>query len=321
MATLVAAQAALANDSTAVLAGGGLQLTVNSGIAMLAEDLRISVRGIDISYAFQNNADAPVTTLVAFPLPTLRAGAVEITGALPRENDPLNYVGFSISVDEQPVRPSVEQRASVLGVDITDRLKADGVPLNPFVQDGARAALAALPADKRAFYVRNGLAVWSDGAPLSVQWDVATSFYWQQTFPARKVIKIQHRYVPVSGAAPMTAADLTPAAISALRTRYCISDADFDRVRGWLGGGGRRQEQARLRARRAVVEYVLSTGANWAGPIGDFRLTVEPPAPDSVVAFCVPAGLTKGPRGSYEAKDFIPASDLAILFVSKSGQE
>lgn len=306
---------ARANDSTAVLEAGGLRLTVNSGAAMVSEDLRISPHVIDISYVFRNTGDTPVTTLVAFPLPLLPAGDPEIADALPREGDPLNFVGFTISVDGQPVTPAVEQRASVLGLDITDRLKADGVPLNPFAGPAAHAALARLPKDKRDFYVHNGLAVWSGEEPLSVQWDVATSFYWQQVFPPGKDVKVLHRYLPVSGAHLMRAADLAaPGAVEALRRRYCIADADLERLRHWLTprpGGTPPQ------ALRASVHYVLRTGANWAGPIGTFRLTVAKPAPDAIVAFCRPEGLPDGTGGLFEARDFLPRSDLSILFVRR----
>lgn len=298
-----------------MLGAGGLRLTVNSGVAMVSEDLKIAVGGIEIAYVFRNGGDAPVTTLVAFPLPLLPAGAPDIADALPQEDDPLNFVGFTVAVDGKPVTPAVDQRASVLGVDITDRLKADGVPLNPFVRQEARAALAGLPKDKRAFYERNGLAVWSGDDPLSVQWDVATSFYWQQTFPAGKPVAVAHRYMPVSGSGLMTAGDLAaPERVADLRQAFCLTDQDLERLRGWVAPA-KSGQVAQLQ--RATVQYVLRTGANWAGPIGQFRLTVVKPAPDALMAFCVPAGLTRSADGTvFEAKDFVPQSDLAILFVS-----
>lgn len=313
-AALLAAAPAAANDSTAVLGAGGLQLTVNSGIAMKSEELKISVAAIEIEYAFENAGDAPVTTLVAFPLPVLRAGDPDIGDALPREGDPLNFVGFTIAVDGKPVTPEVEQRASILGVDITDRLKADGIPLNPYVRHAAREALAKLPKDKRGFYITNGLAVWSGEEPLSVQWDVATTFYWHQTFPAKAVVRVRHRYVPVSGAGYLTAVELAvPGAAEALARRYCLDAKALERVRaGAAPAGG-----AAGFMRRAGVEYVLRTGANWAGPIGRFRLTVEKPAADALMAVCAPGPLvTVSPTVAvFEATNFTPAADLDILFL------
>ncbi|MFS8036536.1 DUF4424 family protein [Xanthobacter sp. AM11] len=307
---------ARANDSTAVLGAGGLQLTVNSGIAMKSEDLKISVGAVEITYLFENGGDAPVTTLVAFPLPVLRAGDPDIADALPRENDPLNFVGFTVSVDGKPVTPQVEQRASILGVDITDRLKADAIPLNPYVRQQARAALARLPKEKREFYVRNGLAVWSGDEPLSVQWDVATTFFWQQTFPAKSVVKVQHRYVPVSGSGLLSAAQLAaPGAMEALGRRYCLDAAAAERIRAGLAAPRAGAEGRRMKT--STLEYVLRTGANWAGPIGRFRLTIEKPAADAVPALCAPGRLVPASPTAlvFEATDFTPVADLDILFL------
>lgn len=313
---------ARANDSTAVLGAGGLQLTVNSGIVMKSEDLKISVAGIEIAYAFENAGDAPVTTLVAFPLPMLRAGDPDIADALPQEDDPLNFVGFTVTVDGKPVHPEVEQRASILGLDITDRLKADGIPLNPYVRRAAQAALAKLPKDKREFYVTNGLAQWSGDEPLSVQWDVTTTFYWRQSFPPKSVVDVRHRYMPVSGSGLVTAAALgSPGTADALKLRYCMDAAALERLRSAAIPPTGKGDDAVGRMQRATVEYVLRTGANWAGPIGRFRLTVEKPSPDATMALCAPGKLEPvSPTVSvFEAKDFTPVADLAILFLTPDG--
>ena len=34
------------------------------------------------------------------------------------------------------------------------------------------------------------------------------------------------------------------------------------------------------------IDYILKTGANWSGPIKDFRLVVDKGEPDSLVSFC-----------------------------------
>ena len=35
-----------------------------------------------------------------------------------------------------------------------------------------------------------------------------------------------------------------------------------------------------------TLSYTLKTGANWSGPIGDFRLVVDKGSPRNVVSFC-----------------------------------
>ncbi len=315
-----AASGAFANDSTAQLGVGGLVLTQNAGIAMQSEDLRISVKSIDIDYVFQNDGDADVTTIVAFPLPRLSGNDEDFGVELPRENDPIDFIGFKIEVDGKQITPQVEQRASVLGLDITDRLKADGVPINPFTHASSRAALAKLPKEKRDFYIQHGLAVWSEGQPTSVQWDVTTTFYWMQTFPSRKPIKVHHSYHPVIGGAHLSDADLNTATTMARLSRtYCLDksgEAGMRKAFATLNQKGPADGTPLLNETR--VDYVLSTGANWSGPIARFKLTIDKPSPDAVMSLCFPGKFQKiSPTGfSFESNDFEPKQDLSILFVN-----
>jgi hypothetical protein len=313
-----------ANDSSAVLSAGGLVLTSNAGILMRSEDLKISVKAVEVAYEFFNDTDKPITTLVAFPLPVLRGTDALMDVGLPRENDPTNFVGFSITVDGKPVEPKLEQRARILGLDITDRLKADGIPLNPFVQRDTRERLAKLPADKRRFYVEHGLASFTGNEVDSLEWDVATTFYWLQTFPPKKPVKITHRYTPVVGTGLFTESNLAPGPdTSAFLRTYCIDRDTENGIRKALAT----RKQARPTESPMLFEsrigYVLSTGANWAGPIGDFRLTIEKPKPDSIMSFCFPGKLTKTSPTTFQftAKDFLPTGDLSIVFVNPTAPD
>jgi hypothetical protein len=40
---------------------------------------------------------------------------------------------------------------------------------------------------------------------------------------------------------------------------------------------------------------VLKTGANWAGPIGDFRLTLNKGDPKALISFCETGVVKTGP--------------------------
>jgi hypothetical protein len=66
------------------------------------------------------------------------------------------------------------------------------------------------------------------------------------------------------------------------------------------------------------INYVLKTGANWAGPIRSFKLTIDPGASDRLVSFC-PGHLQPTLKNSleYTAKDFTPNSDLKILIIGR----
>jgi Domain of unknown function (DUF4424) len=62
---------------------------------------------------------------------------------------------------------------------------------------------------------------------------------------------------------------------------------------------------------------VLTTGANWAGPISDFTLKVEKEGA-AFLSTCPIEGLTLKRQSSAfvaHANDFTPKTDLNILFV------
>ncbi|KQZ95337.1 hypothetical protein ASD64_18830 [Mesorhizobium sp. Root157] len=63
-----------------------------------------------------------------------------------------------------------------------------------------------------------------------------------------------------------------------------------------------------------TVGYILQTAKNWHGPIGDFRLKISNGV-GSMFSFCVPDGLRSvGDGTSWVAQDFVPSSDLKVLF-------
>jgi Domain of unknown function (DUF4424) len=65
------------------------------------------------------------------------------------------------------------------------------------------------------------------------------------------------------------------------------------------------------------LQYILTTGANWAGPIRDFRLVVDKGSADNLVSFCADGVRKIGPT-QFEVRvhDFVPTSNLSILILS-----
>jgi len=66
------------------------------------------------------------------------------------------------------------------------------------------------------------------------------------------------------------------------------------------------------------IDYILKTGANWSGPIRDFRLVVDKGDPDSLVSFCG-SGVRKIAPTQFEmrANDFVPQTDLSLLILKR----
>lgn len=317
-AATLAAVPAMANDSSAQLGAGGLVLTIQSGITMTSEDLRISSDKVEIAYEFTNATDKDVTTLVAFPMPKLSGNEEAFNIQLPKENDPVDFMDFKVQVEGKPVKTEVEQRASVFGIDITDRLKADGVPINLHARPGVDEILAKLPPEKKAFYIQRGLADFSDKTPMAAEWDVSTTFYWMQTFPAKKTIKVTHSYRPIIGTALLGEFTLNdPKQIRELTGPYCLDKNGESGLRKALQA--RKQKTPdNVYLTQTRIDYILRTAGNWAGPIGNFKLTIEKPAADTVMSLCFPGQFQKTSPTTfvYQGKDFSPEQDLSILFVS-----
>lgn len=318
---LLLASAALANDSTAELAAGGLVLKTTADIEMKSEDLFISQDEVRVAYRFANKSDQDVTTLVAFPMPDLDINGYDDMISIPTE-DPQNILGFTITVDGVPVAPKVEQRAISQGLDRSAYLTALGVPLAAQTK-AANDAIDALPQAKKDELVQQGLAVideFDQGQGMEkhwrATWTVKTTFYWTQTFPAGREIAVLHRYKPSVGmsAGSMVGSSFakgTPE-LADYQRRYCM-DADFlaaaDKAAKAAGTEGSPFTEAR-------IGYVLKTGGNWSGPIGDFHLTLDKGAADNLISLCFD-GLTKTGPTRFEAHktDFWPTADLDMLIL------
>jgi Domain of unknown function (DUF4424) len=89
----VAGNEALANDSTAELATGGLIFVQNDDVEMRAEDLFISAAEIRVRYRFFNHTAKDVTVLVAFPMPEIKIDGQDDNIAVPTE-EPVNILDF-----------------------------------------------------------------------------------------------------------------------------------------------------------------------------------------------------------------------------------
>ena len=297
----------LANDSTAILRAGDLQLTFNPDIAMLAEELTISAREISVSYRFRNASRRDIETLVAFPLPVIQVG--EDTQYDVPQADAENFLDFRLLVDGQPVMPKLELRAHRFGVDQTKLLAELGLPLLPFGDLYARLEKLGKGAKQRLEHA--GLADWhtSFGAgntPLpNPHWRVRAAFYWQQRFPAGETVAISHRYRPVAGMSFFGEHVLSNAG---LQRDYCMDDAFLRAARGLIERG----EQAMVRE----LHYVLTTANNWRGTIGEFRLVIDKGKPRNLVSLCRDGIKKTGPTTfEYRSKEFVPQNDLKVLII------
>jgi len=304
---------ALANDTTAVTAAGGLILTKNAAVDMVSEDLFVSAAKVRVAYVFRNRTPRDVTVTVAFPMPDreLLPSYYQDT-ALPS--------GFRTLVEGQPVTMRVERKAIVGGHDVTTALTALRVPLTG---DGSAAALDALPRAEQDRLLAAKIAEPDESDDghgmkrhLAPAWTLRETWYWEQTFPAGRDLHVEHSYAPGTGGSVGTLL-ASKASRAEAEGRRMVADYCVDA--GFLAAVDRRaaatrQEFAVLPEKR--IHYVLTTGANWAAPIGRFRLVVDKGAADNLVSFCG-EGVRKISPTQFEMlkTDWRPARDLKVLIV------
>jgi hypothetical protein len=315
-----AAAPAFANDSSAELTTGGLVFVRNDNVEMQSEDLRISAKEIHVRYRFFNKSDKPVTVLVAFPMPEIKVDEQDQVISVPTE-DPVNFLAFTTTVNGQPVVTKVEQRVLSAGLDRTQLLRSLGLPLAPHLAS-TNEALDRLPPEKWDELLRLGIAEIEEydagqgmKKHLAARWGLQTTFYWEQTFAAKAETVIEHRYKPSVGATVQTALGPPEAAkepwYDEYKFKYCMDQQFLAAVEG-----------ARTAAKSPFgeerIEYILKTGANWSGPIKDFRLVVDKGAADNLVSFCG-EDVKKIGDTQFEVKktDFTPDGNLAILILKK----
>jgi hypothetical protein len=194
--TLVAAAAALllfvlsaaevlADDSTAELGAGGLVLTHSGNIRLAAEDLRISPKEVAARFAFVNEGQADLDTIVAFPLPDIDTSRFSEEPLGRTTGDPVNFVGFTVAENGRTVPFRVEQRAFYKGRDVGDIIRRVGVPLN-VVDPEFTNALDSLPPPKLRLLETTGLIDRESGSHPHPHWIVRTKFWWKQHFPGSR---------------------------------------------------------------------------------------------------------------------------------------
>lgn len=206
------------------------------------------------------------------------------------------------------------EQAFFKGRDVSVRLSALHIPLNSFVE-GFNAAINRLAKPDRDKLEADGLIRndgLSDDPTWAALWALRTTLTRDQTFPARKTITVEHEYVPIAGGRVGGYLDpqfRTQADFTEERRKYCIDD-------DWLLSFDKKLRTQKTSYSEIWLGYVLKTGANWKGPIGDFRLVVDKGKPDLLVSFCA-EDVKKISPTQFEVRraNFTPTVDLDVLII------
>ena len=315
------APAAQANDTQAALGLGGLIFERSDQIAMESEDLFLSHDKVRVRYTYRNLTDKPVTILVAFPLPDVPVEGRDLEWIESAYPD-WEAIGMTTRVDGKQVQLLRIDVPKLGGKDISARLKELGWPVRYWEDESFLAGLAALSADDKSELVGEGLlsADQLTGHELRPLWTVSTAFVRTQTFPPGKAVTVEHAYEPMIGGTVTSALDReareeSMAGPDGYEARYCVDGPflrGYDRRR-YTADGGLNETVMPV---ETWLSYVLTTGANWKGPIKRFKLTVDKPGPQVLVSLCMD-GLTRvsPTRFEVEKTDFEPTRDIDILMV------
>ncbi|QRM54544.1 DUF4424 domain-containing protein [Sinorhizobium sp. BG8] len=325
LAMVLGSVPAHANDTMAELRTGGLTFVRTPDIEMLSEDLFISPEEIRVEYVFRNTSSHDVKGLVAFPMPDIGGDPYANVAMGDVEAD--NYLSFTAAQDGQAVAVALDQHAFAASLDVTGVLKERGISLLPYSR-AAREGLAGLPAEVVADWVSRGIVFVDryddDGTGMKDHvtplWTLKSTYWWNTVFPAGREVRVTHRYAPsVGGTIGISFLEDGKARGERLddyRRRYCIDEPIIRRAV---------QSAAAMAANRPYlseswISYVLTTGANWGGPIGSFRLTIDKGRPENLVSFCGEGVRKIGPTTfEMRATDFIPQKDIDILLLRPSG--
>jgi hypothetical protein len=309
-----------ANDSSAELGAGGLVLTRNDDIQMRSEDLYLSATEVRVNYIFFNKAERDVTIHVAFPMPDVTLSEEPLT--IPT-NAAENLLDFKTVVNGRAVVANVEQKAFVGDIEHTALLRSLGIPLAPHT-GSAVEGLNKLPREKLSDLEKNKLIELQemnegDGwktYPLP-RWTLKTTWFWEQTFAANSELHVEHKYKPATGDSavtflgePSVEAELW---LEEYKQKYCI-DRDFLNTIKRARAAVKFDYGAPFSEKR--ISYILKTGANWAGPIENFRLVVDKGDPKNIVSFCG-KGVKKISPTQFEVRyqNYLPKKDLDVLIL------
>ncbi|MCB2088301.1 MAG: DUF4424 family protein [Sphingomonadaceae bacterium] len=312
---------ALANDSEAEWAVGGLVLKQNDAISMDAEELYISEAEVRVDYTYTNQSEKDVELTISFPLPPLPEKGLyyDYYRAMPD----WDQLKFRTTVDGEEVEWTASDRAMIGGKDVTAKVETEELPVLWYGPADLPQALDKMPPEKLARLEAAGLIKRDSiyGTEWLPVWQVQRHIVRTQTFPARKAVHVSHRYKPINGGSvggmlyPGPRNDY-PEGLQEYRQRWCVDDS-------FLAGFDRRDAEMKARAPNGEayygetwIGYILSTGANWRGPIKDFRLVVDKSSPDNLVSFCMD-GVKKVSDTRFEVRkqNFEPKGDLNILLV------
>ena len=293
-----------ANDSTGYVGTGGVQYLKNNNIQMYSEDLFISKNQIKVDYQFKNLTDKDISETLLFPLPRID-NAFESDFA---DTEKL-LKSFKVQVNGKSIQPEMHVRTFIQKdehskpVDVTAEFKQCGFTSTEMLNPWNRTSYDDEKFEHKLRNCKNSnlQSILPKQQDDSIMWSAQVIYSWKQSFKANAITQVQHQYAPLVGGS----VSLYPTEDS---KTYCM-DQNFK-----MGLKKAKAQHAPYQA----LGYILTTGANWAKPIANFKLTIERDT-DELVSFCWNGKVKKMSATQFQMteKNFVPKQDLEIIFVRK----
>jgi hypothetical protein len=293
---------ARAADNTVAIPAGGLLLVHDDRIVIEAQELIIGRASIRATYAVRNRSAEPISRIVSWPLPDIDKNAIGEDVVVLAAPDPRNFAAAAIAVDGHSVPFGLEQRAWAFRRDVSELLQKVGLPLNPMAPD-IEEKLSQLPAERLGEFEERGV-IRRDPPRAIANWTVTTTAFWRQTFEPGKVVTIGLAYVPV------TASGLWDGnSLANLRETYCI-DKDLE------GAIAARAAKAGRGLVTHKVTYSVRDEPGWWVPIPKFRLAIEKPSFEALIATCQKnLGIVGPTLLEWVGQAWRPDDDIKVLFI------
>ncbi|HVK38148.1 MAG TPA: DUF4424 family protein [Candidatus Kapabacteria bacterium] len=176
-------------------------------------------------------------------------------------------------------------------------------PIRALVMPDEVGDVAGFVQDMRFTVAVEGVAVAVEHTVRQTEDSIEVMFHWPMTFPAGRTITVTHQY-ETRGGYILPDGPGYAEFWKRFSRETCIGSALLKKIR-------------RKPLSAQTVDYVLSTGANWRGPIRKFRLVVETDEDGQAIATCM-KGLKKSGRSRYvlDRKNFTPSRELSVTFVN-----
>lgn len=327
-----------ADDAVEAVGTSGIVFEKTKDILMQDETLTISKLSksffekhynIDVDFHFKNISNNDISRKIAFVLPPVQCGSAKDSNWKGLENTNVRMKGlkdFTVIVDGKTLKFNKRTEAVVDKRNVTEELNKLKIPLNPclikFANDGKVDPIYRDELQEKGLLTKDGAPAWTEN----------TYFEWTQTFPAGKVVHIQHHYTPIIGSSVPSLYSIDNLnrwftdAVPALTPHWTHDLLSLTKTHPEIIGknttSNNNDNSTRFCLMPDWVLYHLTTGAIWNGGIGVFKLVINDAggSPFAINEFYKNSDDVKvsstANSTTYTAHNFVPTQDLMVMFIS-----